>query len=305
MGTSVVRQIVDVHRRQLFGLMEIRGVEKLKPFYEQVRVELEKRLRSLRRRGDGDTFQAHQLRQALLQVATAAHQVQVGVQDNLGDAGVAAAQLAPRHVLDAVERLQGHFTGTTAVLPVREAAVFQGTYQDVIPSLLDRFRRSSQLYGQPVVKAIRDQLTLGLLKKSSFDEMVSAVAGTSGIFATQRSRADRIVVTEVAHAYGAAKQHGMQELQREMPQARLQKRLVATFDSRTGDDSKELNGQTVDVDQPFIWVKPSGEVVRYMHPPNRPRDREIAIPWKSDWTVPVSLEEPGPVAPSTRGIPKK
>ena len=66
-----------------------------------------------------------------------------------------------------------------------------------------------------------------------------------------------------------------------------------------------MNGQTVDVDQPFIWVKPSGEVVRYMHPPNRPRDREIAIPWKSDWTVPVSLEEPGPVAPSTRGIPKK
>lgn len=299
--------MINLHRRQLAGLVEIRGVGRLRPLYDQSRVELERKLKRLLRAGKGQTFQAHHLRQVLVQVRTAIRDVEGDVAANLEEVGEAASELAPRHLVHAIEVLGSHFAGTTPVLQPRQAAVFQRAYADSAPSLLDHFRQSSRLYGPPVVKKIRDQLTLSMLQGEGIEETIDRVAGTDGAFANQRWRAERIVRTESAFSYGVAKQVGMQELRREVP--KLQKRLVATNDDREGDDSKELNGQTVDVDKPFVWVvkdsrgRPTGKVVRYMQPPNRPNDREIVIPWQSSWPASPALDNAGPVDPSTAGVP--
>ena len=80
---------------------------------------------------------------------------------------------------------------------------------------------------------------------------------------------------------------------------------MATIDDRTGDDSKQLDGQTVPVDRPFVWhVKdskgaPTGKVVYYMQPPNRPNDREVVVPWRPGWGSPGRQ---GAVAPTTSGL---
>jgi len=305
-AVSDIRRVIDLHRRQLFGLTEIRGVQRLRPSYERARVELERKLKAMVRAGRGETFGAHHLRMVLVQVAQAVQEVRTGIVDRLADTGQVAAELAPRHLVQAVETLQDHFRGVTPVLQPRQAAVFQAAYPDVAPSLLDRHRSSSELYGPPVIQAVRDEMTQSLLQNEGVDEAVDRVAGTSGIFDGQRWRAERIVRTEAAFSYGYSKQVGMQELRKEIP--RLMKRLVATLDDRTGDDSIELNGQTVDVDKPFVWVVknshgvPTGKVVHYLHPPNRPHDRELAIPWEAGWPDSPVLDNMGPVEPTTRGL---
>lgn len=306
MAVSDIRRVIDLHRRQLFGLTEIRGVQKLRPSYERARADLERKLKALVRAGKGDTFGAHHMRIVLAQVAAAVHEVRTGIVDRLEDTGRTAADLAPRHLVQAVEVLQDNFRGVTPVLQPRQAAVFQAAYPDVAPSLLDRYRASSELYGAPVVKAVRDQMTQSILQGEGVDDAVDRVAGTSGIFDGERWRAERIVRTESAYSYGVAKQVGMEELRKDVP--RLQKRLVATLDERTGRDSIDLNGQTVDVDKPFLWVVknshgvPTGKVVHYMQPPNRPNDREIVIPWEASWPASPVLDSMGPVDPSTRGL---
>lgn len=306
MAVSAIRRIIDLHRRQLFGLVEIRGVERLRPSYDHARVELERKLKHLVRGGKGQTFQAHHVRQVLAQVVGAVHEVQKGIVTRLEDTGRVAADLAPRHLISAIEQLQEHFKGATPVLQPRQAAVFQRAYEGRAPSLLDHYESSSRLYGPPVIAKVRDQLTLSVLQGEGVDEAVDRVAGATGLVADQRWRAERIVRTESSFSYGVATQIGMDELSKQTPQ--MLKRLVATLDDRTGEDSKELNGQTVPVDQPFVWVvkdskgSPTGKVVRYMQPPGRPNDRELSIPWFSNWPASVSLDHSGPVEPTTRGL---
>lgn len=95
---------------------------------------------------------------------------------------------------------------------------------------------------------------------------------------------DRIARTEVAAAYNGARVQVLLDEDRAeqatgRTRDRLQKKLVAVFDAKTGQDSVLLHGQTVPVGDPFIDV--SGR--EYMAPPNRPHDREIVIPWRDSY----------------------
>lgn len=201
--------------------------------------------------------------------------------------GAAAKTLSQRHLVASVNMLEKKFRGVTPVLQAERAGLFRRAYQGVDPSLLNRYQASINTYGQPLITKVRDNLAQSLLVNDTVDAAVDKLTGVDGVFAKQRWRAERIVRTETAYSYGFTKHRSMEAL-RDADYPQLQKKLIATFDSRTGDDSKELHGQVQPVDQPFIWhVKNSkGQVVRtveYMYPPNRPNDREVAVPWMPDW----------------------
>lgn len=293
MSVALVRRVVDLHRRQLVGVIEARGVRRLQRLYEESRSDLERGLADLRRRGRNATFGAQHLRIVLAQVADAVRGFQGGLGEHLALTGRQAAVLAPRHVVDLVAKMETRFGRMTPVVQARQAAVVAGVERDVMPSLLNRFRSSVRLYGGPTIMAIREGLARSIIQGEGVDDAVGRVSEAGGLFDSQRWRAERIVRTELSYSYGVSKQGSMTALKAEVP--RLQKRLVATFDVRTGEDSKELNGQTVDVDQPFLWeVRDSrgrltGKVVRYMQPPNRPNDREMTIPWLATWEGARSL----------------
>ena len=68
MPASIVNQVVNLHRAQLQGIVELGGVRKVRKLYEQARAELEERLAALKRRGMGESFTAFHMRQILLQV---------------------------------------------------------------------------------------------------------------------------------------------------------------------------------------------------------------------------------------------
>lgn len=292
----IIDLIVNQHRAQLRGVIELGGIRKVRSLYDASRDELEERLADLKRKRKGSTFTAHHLREVLLQVNDGLRQFQPKLHESLKDDGATAANLSHRHMASAVKRLERHYSGTEPVLRVEQAAVFTKTYKGIEPSLLDRYHKLVGNYPATTIQRCRRDLAMSLVQNETVDQAVDRIAARGGLFARERWRAERIVRTEMSYAYGVANQHFMREMGEEVPG--LMKRLVATFDERTGDDSKKLNGQVKPIDEPFIWKKQTKlgiEIVEYMQPPNRPNDREISVPWRVGYPEPP--REPGPVRP--------
>lgn len=105
--------------------------------------------------------------------------------------------------------------------------------------------------------------------------------------------------TELSHSYGVTQYATMGEIQKQIP--KLQRKLIETFDDRTGDDSKILHGQIRDMGDPFVYVPPFGKkgYPPFMMPPGRPLDRSVVIPWAPHWeesaTTRAGGEGPGDV----------
>ena len=305
MPASVAAKLVNIHRAQLQGLTELGSIRRLRALYEQTRAELEDKLAVMTRDGKGQTFTAHHSRIILNQVTDALVQFQKEFGKQLPTNAAQAATLAQKHVAGAIKQLEKRFSGVEPVLQIEQAAVFQKVYRKFEPSLLDRYHRLTSNYPLPTIQRIRKHLALSMLSNESVDQATNRVAGMGGLFAQERWRAERIVRTENSYSYGVTTQRLLGETSREIPA--LMKRLVTTFDGRTGKDSIKLNGQTVGWDQPFIWMKQtkSGvERVEYMQPPNRPNDRECVVPWRAGYGgMPAKPGPVDPVKPTIRDTP--
>lgn len=297
-----LQEIASLQHRQLAGIVGGRGVGRMSRIYAIAQSQLLDRLEDLRRRGMGQSFTATQLQAIHDQAHWAVRSIQHQMAGHLAVVGPEASSLATVHMHSSMERLTSAFRQSTPWIPTFEIATFQNLLPQVDASLLSRYQSSVQTYGPPVIKRIQDKLSVALVKNSTVDEAVDAVAGEKGVFAGERWRAERIVRTEMSYSYGVAKQASMEKVSHRVQ--RMKKRLVATFDNRTGKDSIELNGQVKDVHQPFVWVvknskgQPTGKVVHYMQPPNRPNDREISIPWMEGWPA-GDLETPESYASET------
>ena len=296
---SRIADILKINTVQLQRLINTGGVKKVRAAYERARADLETSLADLARKGKGQSFTAHHMRITLVQVNQSLNAFAAEMGDVLSGHSLKAGELAHKHQINTIKALEKHFTGHAPALAVEESGVFHDIYKGVKPSLLNRYKKSEAFYTRPVILKIRNELSQSLLTGQTVDQAVDRVAGVDGVFANERWRAERIVRTEMSHAYSTVKQRSMEETAKEMPG--LMKKLIATFDNRTGEDSKELHGQIQPVDQPFIWSvknskgQPTGEVIEYMNPPNRPNDREVAISWRLEWTESAVTK---PVAPT-------
>lgn len=99
----------------------------------------------------------------------------------------------------------------------------------------------------------------------------------------------RIAETETSAAYNAATMQVL--LAQDVPEDRMLKRLVASFDSRTGRDSVMLHGQVRPVREPF-FDGVNGHF--FMAPPNRPNDRELMVGQRSSWPISAAYLQPDP-----------
>ena len=297
MPESIVNRIINLHRAQLRGVIELGGVRKVRSLYESIRAELEADLASMVRAGQGQTFTAHHLRTILMQVRDGLKAFQAGLAPELANSADATAILAQRHVVSAIKQFEKRFAGTEPVLRLEEASVFRQVYKGVEPSLLMRYHRLVGNYPLQTIQRIQGQLAMSMLRNEGVGDAVRRIAAKGGIFDRERWRAERIVRTESAWSYGVTNQRCLEEVSHEVPG--LMKRWVETMDQLTGQDSKDMNGQTVPYNAPFIWMKKSKagvERVEVMASPNRPNDRSVVIPWRADYTAPAA--HPGPVTPS-------
>ena len=196
MPASIVAQVVNLHRAQLRGVIELGGVRKVRGLYESIRAELEADLESLVRKGQGQSFSAYHLRAVLLQVKDGLRSFQKGFAPELANAGEATATLAQRHVVGAVKAFEKRFAGTEPVLRLEEASVFRGIYRGVEPSLLMRYHKLASNYPLPTIQRVQNQLALSMIRNEGVGDAVRRIAAKGGVFDRERWRAERIVRTE-------------------------------------------------------------------------------------------------------------
>jgi hypothetical protein len=278
------QRLLEAHLRQLGRHVESNGVKGLEPLYKSARADL---YDQLTRAGGpmSKTATATQLKAMIAQIDATLEALGGRIHKHLRDVAGTAAELGAKHGSAEFKALAKHFTGTEPVLSVDRAAVFGDLVKDVNSSLLKRYQIVSKTWSQTAIMNIERALSVGTLAGKPLEDVIDDVMGKTGILEDERWKAERIVRTESAYAHGATKHRTMEKTQEDLGRP-LHKRLIATFYDRTGDDSFLVHGQTVPVSKPFSWKhKRRGQwvVTRYMHPPNRPNDREVVIPWDPEW----------------------
>lgn len=189
--------------------------------------------------------------------------------------------------------------GVIRPLAIREALALRHP-------LLERHATSVDRYGAHMIGVIRRELQAGIIRGATFGEMTDRLVGKrgprgvvsmaarvsasgqvvrtseerigEGLFVRYRGWAERIVRTEGMYAYNAGSVEEMGE-QKAARFPDLKKRAIATFDRRTAQDSYPMHAQTRELHEDFE----DGKGRRGQHPPLRPNDREVVIPWRDAW----------------------
>lgn len=208
-------------------------------------------------------------------------------------------------VIELVAELEREFKGV-AIPPALRAAMKASTVlrgREAV--LVSRVATSFDRYGERMSGQFARILQTGLASGATVDQMTASLVAhggprgivsimarevapgvverlredriPEGLFTRYKYWAERIVRTETAYAYNAAKIDTIAALDDGID--RPKKKIVAVFDNRTAPDSIAVHGQIRELNQPF--QDGAGRV--YMHPPGRPNDRETVIPWFDDW----------------------
>ena len=140
------------------------------------------------------------------------------------------------------------------------------------PGLLSLRKKSARSYGTEAIKTMRASLAKGALGGETVIQTADRMASEMrDVFGADNWRAERIVRTEHSFALHRRQHLDMSESLGEADEWR--KQLVAVWDSRTGDDSKFVDGQVRKINENFDDNIGNS----YMYPPNRPNDRETVI----------------------------
>lgn len=295
-------QAVATHRNRLQNLITKKAASSMKAVYDDAHSQLTGHLARAIRAGKGDTFSAHQMRVASVQLRQGQALIAQRMAGKMGPLSKQAQQTALSGLVNDVSRLSKAFTGSEMTLPVDEAARFAGVVDKRRSSLMRMHQNSMARHGASVVKKAEHQMAVSLLTQqdsaTTIDQISSMIGG-------EWWQAERIVRTEMAFAFNAAHYDGVKESADELPE--LMQRWEehcdddgSPLDDRVAVDSIAMHGQvteagglfTMPLTAPFPDAKGNFRVPRHLvgeqwpFPPNRPNDRSVLSPWMASWGVP-------------------
>lgn len=214
-----------------------------------------------------------------------------------------AQRMVGRGVRDTIRTLDAFEQRFRSAAPLNldPIQVLASARESLSGSLLRHHETSFNRYGEAMVRDIERTMAIGMSAGLSQEEVIASVSSRignarrvvtrgrvetfpegetprAGLFEQRDWWAERIVRTESAFAYNAAKFESLRAARAQDPSIR--KKILAVLDSRTAPDSLAVHGQIRRLDEPF--VDGAGRV--YMMPPARPNDRETVIAWKEGWT---------------------
>lgn len=282
---QTVREVAFGHVDQLRKLEE-KEVKVLLARYREVRRELQDRLSALA----GDTFTAQRLRGVLVQVEAALSEMNDSFIIRLRDVSGRVISQAVDDLVEEIEKFEKEFLG--AVTPININA--QVVVDDGSSFLFNKYEASVGAYTASTRSAIATGLSQAAIEGAPFGEVTRRIAR---FFIGEEWKLLRLGRTEIHNMYGFGKQKTLEAAKQGfLPD--LQKSLFHPIDGRTGDDSKQLKriGPVVEIDQPFIFIfkrrRKDGSIDEdrrvFMHPPDRPNDRSILIPFRKEWDTPTS-----------------
>ena len=163
-----------------------------------------------------------------------------------------------------------------------------GALPGVDRSMLARFNKYNQKYSAQTLRRVETAIGRALLAdKSTFDviEEMMDDRGIAGVF-HERWKIDRVVTTELAHAYNASYLEHVKPLHASDDDLivrwveHVSDATRQPLDSRVGKDSVFLHGQVRVPGKPFNDAIIGGSPVA---PPNRPRDRGRLVLMRRSW----------------------
>ena len=200
----------------------------------------------------------------------------------IADLGLGLSEVTKMGARDAAKlltTLDQHYLGSVRPLRFDTAAWWERTDERIGQVRLRQYSKSFRKYGAAAVETIEDELGKRILTGESWAKARDAVwEATRDVVGDRRWMVDRIIKTETAAAYNGTTLAALHEEDTD-PEDPMMKRLVATFDKVTGQDSVFVHGQTKRLSEMFVDDKGR----EYDAPPNRPHDREIVVGWRSSY----------------------
>jgi len=260
---DILKQTVQRNRARLRELQP-GHVERLLELSREAQAEVTDRIREL----DPTRFSSQRARVVLTEINDVIDEFGPEAGDSIGgaveDLGTEAAGIAREDLRSQLEAWAEEHPGAE-----RAIVRFDEAGETLSPGLLEYFETSRRRYGDQAIVRMRDAMALSLLNDETMIQSAGRLADSIGI---EDWRAERIVRTEQSAAFHRQWiDEAREDIEGEEDDWR--KELVATFDQRTGDDSRFVHGQQRPVDEEFE----DNRGRKYQHPPNRPNDRETVI----------------------------
>lgn len=298
MGRASPEQVLALDRQSAIKMASEVGVARMRKILRRAQADLNRRLVeavSLSELAGQTTFTEAQVRVALAQVQETVRLVQGGIREVVVGQGEMTAVAAARNTVKYMTAADRAFRGV-GVQPMAfdEARMLDRATRGAKSSVLHRLlsdpvdpRRAGILerYGAGVVERFEGVLQQRFVARTPWEDVKRQLVAESPFLQEVPGHwAERIVRTEVMAAHGASSWEAIREADEQLD-GTVVKILCATFDNRTGSDSFAVHGQIRRPDEAFqSWYG------LYMHPPNRPNDREIVVPFRTTWPIPAYLE---------------
>lgn len=308
-ASKLFTQAVELHRARLEGLLTRKAARQMKNVFDAATEKTIAKLAATVRAKKRDTFTAYQQRTVLAQLKQAQALTAKRMAGELGPLSKEAQATALQGLIDDVADLSKKFAGKELVLPIDEAARFQGVIDERASSMAKQHAKSMARYGANVVQKVENKLALSLLTGESSSEAVDGIAET---IEGEWWQGERIVRTEMSFAFNSAHHDGIVDAAADIPELMMRWEEQCDdagnpFDNRVAVDSIAMHAQVATPGKLFYMpdtseipdAKGRTEVPAHLageawpFPPNRPQDRAVLSPWMEDWGIPGWKYEDG------------
>jgi len=283
-------------------MMNKLGVKRTRELLEAANADLTKRLGAIKASGSG-RFTETQLKATQAQVEAVMRELNSGLLQTLSNSVGKISERAAQGTIDYLNAADAKFRGVgQQPLALDEGLMFDRAEQGARASLLYRLSSGGrkdvknadpeehkakqgilERYGEETVKTFEDILQRGMVTRKPWAEMEQQLREASPFLkGAPASWAERIVRTETMGAYNRASWESNREADEQLDD--VLKVISCVFDDRTGSDSFAVHGQVRRPDEPFqSWYGYA------QHPPDRPNDRGVVVPFRMSWEFPKYL----------------
>lgn len=265
--------VVESHIKKVLKLEDAEA-QQIMEHYQEIRQELVERLS----RTNSQSFTAQHLRGVLAQVNGAIAAANRKLAGDMFESSFRAAKEGLHDLFKEINVFDEKFTGAVTPINLNAALVAQ----DTANHLVTKYKTNLDAYGTNLSAGIANGLFSATIGETSYAEVVGRIGQ---FFSAEQWKLHRIVRTELHNIYNVGKINGMNELAGEdgdIPD--LMKTLMHPMDARTGDDSKYAAtlGLVANINEPFVYIW-KGQQRTFMAPPDRPNDRAILVPYRTEW----------------------
>lgn len=274
-----VQKIVQSHISKVRSLEESESKVLIRR-YKEIRQDLRDRLDIMPQ----GTFSAQRLGSVLVQIDAALEAMEGGLLQDMKKSGNKAAILGSEHLVREVTKFNKIFSGAAQEINIDTVLVSS----DTTNFLFNRYESSLNAYTASLRANLARKISDFAIQKMSFSDVVQNLGQ---FFVGEQWKLMRIARAELHSVYNLSRQNTLFKVSED--DRNLQKTLFHPQDSRTGEDSKQVDrlDLIVDVDKPFKYTFKrtlSDGTIRedkriFMTPPDRPNDRSIMVPYKKEW----------------------